>query len=65
MGGKTSSASKYKYNLKAYDRIGLTTPKGEKEQIQAAAAVAGESVNGYILTAVRERMERDNQKTTV
>lgn len=64
MGGKTSNASKYKYNVKAYDRIGLTTPKGEKEQIQAAAAAAGESVNGYIISAVRERMERETAKPT-
>lgn len=35
----------------------------EDEQIQAAAAAAGESVQGYILQAVRERMARDAGKT--
>lgn len=29
------------------------------ETIQQAAAAAGESVNGYILEAVEERMKRD------
>lgn len=30
------------------------------ETIQQAAAAAGESVNGYILAAVDERMQREN-----
>lgn len=33
----------------------------EKEQIKAAADKAGESLNGYITTAVAQRMERDTQ----
>ena len=31
----------------------------EAENVSAAAAAAGESTQGYILTAVRQRMERD------
>lgn len=30
------------------------------ETIQQAAAAAGESVNGYILAAIDERMQREN-----
>lgn len=30
------------------------------ETIQRAAAAAGESVNGYILAAIDERMQREN-----
>lgn len=34
------------------------------ETIQQAAAAAGESVNGYILAAVDERMQRENYGKT-
>jgi len=58
MGGKTSTASKAKYNAKAYDRIVVNVYKGVKEQIQAHAAERGESVNGFINRAIKEAMER-------
>ena len=58
--GKTSTAVKNRYNDKAYDRINLTVPKGEKEKIKAHADVHdGGSVNGFIQRAIRETMERD------
>ena len=44
---------------KAYDRINLTTPKGQKEVIQAHAQARGESVNAFINRAISETMERD------
>lgn len=47
------------FNKKAYDRINLTVPKGQKEVIQAAAQAASESANAYIYAAVVQRMERD------
>ena len=53
-----SEAIKYnnEFNKKAYDRINLTIPKGQKEVIQAAAAAQGESVNAYIyLLPLRKR----------
>ena len=62
MGGKTSAASHNKYIAKAYDRINLTVPKGQKETIQAHAAASGESVNGFINRAIGETMERDSSK---
>ena len=46
------------YISKAYDRINLLVPAGDKEQIRAAADAAGQSINAYILDAVRERMQR-------
>ena len=46
-----------KYMKNNYDRINVTFPKGAKEQIKVAAKAAGESVNGYIKTAVDMRME--------
>ncbi len=44
------------YNEKAYDRLAITIPKGQKETIEAAARAAGESVNGYVNRAVLQRM---------
>lgn len=44
---------------KTYDRINLTVPKGDKDKIAIAAAVAGQSVNAYINQAITERIERD------
>ena len=57
--GKTSTESKRKYNEKAYDRINLTVKKGTKQALQKAAKDKGESVNGYIKSAVQARYEAD------
>lgn len=65
MGGKTSTESKWKYNSKTYERIALnirTDSKLNKAAIQEAANKAGIAVNAYILQAVAEKMERDNQQ---
>lgn len=56
---KANQRAVNKYVKANYDRINVTMPKGEKEVIQGYAATAGESVNGFIVRAVRERMERD------
>ena len=61
--GKASTRAQNKYIAKAYDRINLTIPKGQKETIQAHAASLGESVNGFIGRAIAEAMERDKSKT--
>lgn len=57
--GKASTKAQNKYISKAYDRINLTVPKGEKEVIQAHAEAHSESVNGFINRAITEAMERD------
>ena len=49
-----------RYMKKNYDRILVTFKKGDKARIQTAANHAGESVNGYIKTAVEERMQRES-----
>ena len=49
-----------KYNEKAYDRINIAVPKGQKESIKAHAEARGESVNGFVNRAISEAMERDN-----
>lgn len=59
--GKTSTASKQKYNEKTYDRIALTVkPKGKKEELREHAKANGESLNSFINRAIEETMERDN-----
>lgn len=47
-----------KYNAKC-DTIQLRPIKEQGEAIRAAAAAAGQSLQGYILQACLERMERD------
>ena len=63
--GKTSSAVKNRYIAKAYDRINLTVPKGQKEIIQAHADARGEKVNTFINRAIGETMKRDNAKEVI
>jgi uncharacterized protein (DUF1778 family) len=57
--GKTSAAVKNKYNEKAYDRISLVVPKGQKEVIKKHAESHGESLNGFIQRAIETTMEQD------
>lgn len=49
-----------KYNDKAYDRINIAVPKGQKDTIKAHAEARGESVNGFVNRSISETMERDN-----
>lgn len=46
-----------KRNAEFYDRFNFFVPKGEKEIIKNHAAAAGQSVNAYILEAVRARIQ--------
>ena len=59
--GKTSAVVKNRYNEKAYDRINLTVPKGQKDVIKAHADSKGESVNALIQRAIRTTMENDKK----
>ena len=56
--GKASTASKNKYNEKAYDRVNLTMKKGYKEKVKAHAEAQGLSLNGYINKLIAEDMEQ-------
>ena len=47
----------YNHNKNNYDRINVIFPQGYKDTLKAASEAAGESVNGYIKTAVDMRME--------
>lgn len=56
---KKQQACVNRYIYKAYDRINLTVPKGEKERIDAHAKSHGESTNAFIRRAIYETIERD------
>lgn len=62
MGGKNSYESIKRYEDKAYDKILVRMPKGQKDLIQAHAEAQGESTNGFINRAISETMERDRKR---
>ena len=47
-----------KYNYKSYDRLYPYVPKGYKAKIKALAAENNETLNEFITTSIRERIER-------
>lgn len=52
------AAQKY---LSGLDEIRIRLPKGQKSAIRAAAESRGESMNEYILSAIRARMESESK----
>ena len=59
--GKTSWQVKQRYNEKAYDKIYITVPKGQKDVIKAHADTKGESVNSFIQRAITETITREKK----
>lgn len=55
------------YNEKAYDRLAITVPKGQKQAIEEHAARSGESVNGLVNRLIRLDMglSEEQWKTAV
>ena len=60
--GTARTKANNKWNSKAYDRINLTVPKGQKDEIKAHADSMGESVNGFINRAVNQTMKTDKKE---
>ena len=52
-------AANKRYSDKAYDRINIAEPKGNKAIIKNAADKAGQSVNAYVQQAIQERLQRE------
>ncbi len=46
------------YKRKMYDRIEFLIPKGEKALIKEKAAELNKSMNDFIYTAVKEKLEK-------
>lgn len=59
---KKQQAHVNKYISKAYDRINVTVPKGEKDRIKEAAKKTGESVNSLISRVVMAEVEKIEAK---
>ena len=51
-----STAYKRSFNEKAYDRISVTIPKGQKPHVEAFAEEKGYSVNGIINSLLQREM---------
>lgn len=49
-----------KYNDKAYDRISIVVPKGQKKIISDYARAIGMTTNGFITALIRERIEKNS-----
>ena len=45
-----------RYESANYDKVLIRLPKGDREKIKSAADAAGESLNAYIVGAIRDRM---------
>lgn len=58
---KAQMAATAKYEAKAYDKILVRLPKGQKAAIEAAAAPQSQSVNGFICEAVSRELTRREQ----
>ena len=50
-----------RYNKKAYDRIDVVVPKGQREIIKAFAASQGKSLNRFICDAIDFQMKQWEQ----
>ena len=57
---KAQTAANKRYNLKEYDRIEITVPKGNREIIAQAAAAAGMSVNAFIKEAIEAQIAKQS-----
>lgn len=57
--GKKQQACVNRYINKAYDRINLIVPKGQKEIIKAHAESKGKSVNAYINDLIEKDMNAE------
>lgn len=46
--------------LEKFDEVRIRMPKGKREQIKQHATEQGESMNAFVIRAIEETMERDN-----
>lgn len=51
-----------RYKAKSYDAFETRVKKGEKDRLKAHATKHGESLNGFINRAIRETIQRDNER---
>jgi len=51
-----------KYLKESVEDIRIRIPKGRKDVVKAHAEKQGESLNAFVVRAIDEAMERDNQE---
>ena len=51
-----------KYIENNLERLNIRAPKGQRDVIREHATSMGESINEFVLRAIRETMERDRKK---
>lgn len=59
---KAATKAKNKYNKENYDRLYPVTKKGRKKEYEEAAKKAGLSLNDFIIKAIEEKIERQDNK---
>lgn len=50
-----------RYNKKAYDRIDVVVPKGQRQVIKDFAASQGKSLNRFICDAIEFQMNKETK----
>ena len=50
-----------RYNKKAYDRIDVVVPKGQRQVIKDYAASQGKSLNRFICDAIEKEMNKETE----
>lgn len=58
--GSKEATNKYRSK---YDMIQIRVEQGERDKIAEHAKSFGESVNAFVNRAIKETMNRDNEKT--
>lgn len=58
---KAQQKATAKYENANYDKFLVRVPKGKKPEIQAAADKQGESLNAYVIGAVEQRMQSEQE----
>lgn len=48
-----------KYNAKNYDKICVRIKKGQRDILKAHADKRGESLNGWIVSAIKAKLKQD------
>ena len=56
---KAQQKAVHKYVKANYDRLELTLPKGQKEEVKNFAAAQGESVNAFIARLIEEATKKE------
>lgn len=59
----STTEQKNRWHKENNDQISLLVPKGEKAVIKEYAKRQGKSLNGYINSAIHEKMARDDKES--